>query len=226
MRPYFERDGVTIYHGDCREVLATLPAEAADLVLTDPPYGEEYRWAYRALAEECPARMRVGASLVTLCGNSDVPVAIEALSRALRYWWMVGMQHNTKVRYPGKWVTSCWKPALWYVKERRRPGDTECPMDLSVGGQRDKSLHVWGQPEAWFRQWLRLCPPDGQVLDPFMGAGTTLMAARYLGVRAIGIEVEERYCEIAAKRLDQQVLPFDLPPESTEQAALFAEEAV
>lgn len=207
MRPYFERDGIVIYHGDCRDVLPSLAP--VDMVLTDPPYGEQYRWAWRVLADYCPPVMLDGASLVTLCGNSDVPTAIEELSRTLRYWWIAGMQHDTKVRYPGKWVTSCWKPALWYVKERRRPGDTECPLDLAPAGQKDKSRHIWGQPEAWFRRWLRICPAGGRVLDPFMGAGTTLSAARYLGLNAIGIETEERYCEAAARRLDQMVMPLE-----------------
>lgn len=208
MKPYFSSsDGrIVIYHGDSRDVLPSIAPEIVDMVLTDPPYGAEYRWSYGVLADGCPDAMKDGASLVTLCGNSDVPDAIEALSRTLRYWWMAGMQHNTKVRYPGKWVTSCWKPALWYVKERRRPGDTECPLDLMTGGARDKSHHVWGQPEAWFRHWSRLCPDDGLILDPFMGAGTTLMAARYMGRRAIGIELDERHCETAARRFDQMTL--------------------
>jgi site-specific DNA-methyltransferase (adenine-specific) len=82
-------------------------------------------------------------------------------------------------------------------------------MDSMFGGSADKSLHEWGQPVQWFEHWAeRLTIPSEVVLDPFMGAGTTLRAAKNLHRCAIGIEIEERYCEIAARRMGQEVMDF------------------
>lgn len=83
------------------------------------------------------------------------------------------------------------------------PGIFECPSERG-----DDKRHVAQKPEPVMRWLLRLAPPTAVVLDPFMGSGTTLRAAKDLGLRAIGIESDERYCEIAAHRLAQGVLPL------------------
>ena len=79
-------------------------------------------------------------------------------------------------------------------------------------------LHPTGKPLEFMHTLIeRFSPQDGIVLDPFMGSGTTLRAAKDLGRKAIGIEIEERYCEIAAKRLSQEVLSFEVADGASEQ---------
>lgn len=205
MTPYYSDDLVTIYHGDCREI--ELPADSVDLVLTDPPYPAEFIPLFGDLGRIAAHVLPEGGSLVTLCGHYEVPEILPLLSEHLRFWWIGGMGHSQMRRLPGKWVTVAWKPALWFVNGRRRVGDTEAPIDFMYGGGSDKRFHEWGQAESWFSHWVgRLSPIGGLVLDPFMGAGTTLVAAKGSGCRAIGIEIDERYCEIAATRCSQEVL--------------------
>ena len=207
MKPYYEHGGITIYHGDCREVLPGLPSSSVDLVLTDPPYPLEFQPIYGVIARESSRILKIGGSLVTLCGHYQVPEVLDLIRPHLRYWWIGGMSHTTMQRLPGKWVNIRWKPALWFVNERRRAGDRECPLDLSPSGGKDKTHHEWGQSWQWFAYWIgRLCPLEGVVLDPCIGGGATLCAAKLEGRAAIGIEIEEHYCEIAAQRLSQEVL--------------------
>lgn len=203
--PYYEDDAVTIYHGDCREVL---PRTSVEMVLTDPPYPQEFMHLYGSLGEIASESLVEGGSLVTLCGQYQVPAVCNLLGEHLRYWWIGGMRYaGATSRFPGKWVLIQWKPALWYVKGARRKGDTSCPGDMMPGGGKDKAHHEWGQPVDWFAHWVAALTSLGEtVLDPFMGAGTTLVAAKHLGRKAIGVELDERHCEIAARRLSQQVL--------------------
>lgn len=206
MTPYYEDDAVTIYHGDSIEVLSGLDGESVALVLTDPHYPAEFQYVWHPLGRESSRLLVEGGSLVTLLGHFQIPFVVDALGESLRYWWIGGMRQNgPPSKFPGKWVDIQWKPALWYVKNQRR--DSRCPTDLRDAGVRDKRFHEWGQPISWFLHWVEALTDRAEViLDPFMGAGTTLVAAKQCGRRSIGIEIEERYCEIAAKRMAQEVL--------------------
>jgi site-specific DNA-methyltransferase (adenine-specific) len=212
IKPYFEdAAGITIYHGDCRDVLPS--CDPCDLVLTDPPYAEEFQHLYGEMANAVYPTMRQNASLVSLCGHYQVPEVIAAFRHTgLRYWWIGGMLHTASKRLPGKWVVATWKPAVWFVKGARKEGDTRTPYDLIAGTSPDKQFHEWGQPVNWFSHWIKnLSDEQDLIVDPFMGGGVTLVAARNLGRRAIGIDIEERNCEIAAERLNQRMLPFWRP---------------
>jgi len=144
----------------------------------------------------------VGGSLVTLCGHYQVPDVLDLMRPHLRYWWIGGMRHDTLMRMPGKWVAISWKPALWFVKERRKPGDTRCPIDLLFSGGKDKWYHEWGQNARWFVNWINdLTDEDDTILDPFMGSGTTGVACVKTGRNFIGIEIDPDYYAIAEKRI-------------------------
>ena len=205
LTPYYEDDWTTVYHADCRDIAAPV---GVSLVLTDPPYPQEFLHLFADLGRIASKALTPGGSMVTLCGHYQVPDVCNLLSEHLRYWWIGGMRYaGGTQRFPGKWVLVQWKPALWYVKGARKAGDTSCPGDMMPGGGKDKTHHHWGQPTEWFAHWITtLTEPGDVVFDPFMGAGSTLAAAKSVGRRAIGIEIEERYCEIAANRLAQEVL--------------------
>lgn len=205
--PYFERDGITIYHGDCRDVLPGLGP--VDLVLTDPPYGIEGTWSggnshgwgrHRGKAEVWDTRPDWFTSTVPL-----KPVAIvwggQYLGLPPSGSWLVWdkiVREWTGGHCELAW-TNLGKPirAFSYAHGQLATEGKDHPTQKPLPLMR------------WCIEFAGI-PEGGLVLDPFMGSGTTLRAAMDLGRRAIGIEIEERYCEIAARRLDQLVLPFEV----------------
>ncbi len=209
MIPYYEQDGIVIYHGDCQDVLPMLPLaeSSAALVFTDPPYGDAALPLYAALGRCVVPIMASGASLLAYTGQHTIGGAIAALTPYLRYWWTVCCLHQESALLPGKWVLAEWKPIVWFVKEHRS-GRAFVP-DV-VRGHAAKAHHPWEQPVEQARHLISRLTGTGElVLDPFMGSGTTLRAAKDLGRRAIGIEIDERHCETAARRLSQMVLPLE-----------------
>lgn len=193
-----------IYNGNCIDVMSGLPKHSIDLILTDPPYSREYQHLYGEMAQVAKSILKIGGSLVTLCGHYQVPDVMNDISEHLRYWWIGGMHHRTIHRMPGKWVNITWKPALWFVNERRRKGDTECPIDMLNDKGKDKKYHKWGQNVHWFHHWVeRLCPEYGIVLDPFVGGGTTAEACILIGnCSFIGIDISNECCDTTIKRID------------------------
>ena len=209
MKPYYEHAGITIYHGDCREVLPTL-TEKVDLVLTDPPYG--INWKPRV-------------------NHQDAPWVDD--ERPLMAPWLIASNHCI---WGGNYfadqlpITESW--LLWIKRPEGPEFDNDarsysvCEMCWSDYGGKPRTHHqCWDggkragdsqnrefshpaqKPIELMRWCISLAPNEPKlILDPFMGSGTTLRAAKDLGRRAIGIEIEERYCEVAAKRLAQEVL--------------------
>lgn len=198
MKPYYEHGGVTIYHGDCRDVAAFIERDA---LLTDPPYGHADRWCggtWGAHPMYADARRwdrepfdangivgLVGATPAVVWGGNYFGLP------GSRCWlsWEKTSRMATLADFELAW-TNLDRPSKAFVEDRNPDGQRQHPTQKPV------SLM------AWCLGFL----PDGVVLDPFMGSGTTLVSAKNLGRKAIGIEIEERYCEIAAKRLAQEIL--------------------
>jgi site-specific DNA-methyltransferase (adenine-specific) len=190
----------TMYLGDCREILPAVAS--ADAVITDPPYPKEFEHLYGCAAEHASRLLPVGGHFIALCGHHNIREVLSLCDAHLRFWWLCGMRHHSKQRLPGKWVSVAWKPAVWFVKERRRAGDVQCPVDLLDGGGQDKAHHEWGQPTYWFEHWIdRLTWRGATILDPFAGAGTTGVACVNLGRKFIGIEIDHQHFETACERI-------------------------
>ena len=220
MTPYYADEWVKLYHGDCLEVIEWLEA---DVLVTDPPYGITFR--PRCTSErrgDGGSRDRVADRIV---GDKTTGVRDSALERwGARPWLMFGSwrepilgAHTRAVwdkAIPGKgnW-RSPWAPSLeeiyvggdWGWVGARSSAVITCQQ--YVPGQSDRPDHPTPKPVALMSTLIERCPP-GTIADPFAGSGSTLVAAKALGRKAIGVELEERYAEIAARRLAQDVLDF------------------
>ena len=216
MTPYYEQDGITIYHGDCREVLTLV---TADVVLTDPPYGinggalqamGRNKGDYAGGFNDTPEYIRDVVVPVVRALIDAVPcVVVTPGNRCMCYY---PQPHSFGVFYQPAAVgmqrfgNLDAQPIFYYGSAGG--GRLGKPCSYVLTESPEKNGHPCVKPySAWRRVLASL--PEGIVLDPFMGSGTTLRAAKDVGRRAIGIEIEERYCEIAAKRLSQGVLPFE-----------------
>lgn len=232
MKPYYEdsASGIVIYHGDAREVLPTL--EPVDLVLTDPPFS-----ANTHSNAKTNRGMGTGVKAIAF-DSMDVYAIGSVLSSLgeLTSGWLIASldwRHIAKFEFDppsglrlmrfGVWVkpnpmpqisadrpAQGWEGIAYFHRDDKKPswfgGGCHGNFTLPVAQEFN---HPTEKPLAMARTLIdRFCEEGSLVLDPFMGSGTTLRAAKDLGRRAIGIEIEERYCEIAAKRLEQMVLAF------------------
>ena len=212
--PYYEHAGITIYHGDCRDIL---PHVTADVVVTDPPYGVGYEYAsYEDTTAEYQSVVDTVMGIRPVRGVA-VAVAMKSLMRWPQPDWCL-----------------CWRKTFSVSRSPFGSGNFELLLWYGVGCHSDRQSdyfeatfqpdqvaadHPCPKPVSWARGVLSITSKSNEtILDPFMGSGTTLVAAKQLGRRAIGIEIEERYCEIAVKRLAQEVLPLESSkPEPTQQ---------
>jgi DNA modification methylase len=219
VRAYYEEDGITIYHGDCREVLRNI---YADVAVTDPPYGVGlgvtetlFKDAYIGF-EDSPDYVRtVCVPAIQQCLEICERVALTPGNRCMWEYPKpddMGIWHNPASTTRGRWgfsMINCF--ILYYGKDPYNTGNG-MKFSQSLSGASDSIEgidHPCPKPMK-FSKWLvgRASLPEETVLDPFAGSGSFLIAAKDLGRRAIGIEIEEKYCEIAAKRLSQKVFDF------------------
>ena len=201
MKPYYQDDAVTIYHGDCREILPELPD--VDLVFTDPPWDNDSVPLYKLVAQ---AKVRDGGFCMAYTGNDRLPEIMGMFqAEGWEYYRMFcGVQMNSDMRYFAKKIFAKWRPVVCYTK---KGGTLYNWLPDAWRTIRDKSFHEWGQGIEFTKKMIIGATLDEQIiLDPFMGGGTTLRAAKDLGRKAIGIEIEEKYCDIAARRLSQETL--------------------
>lgn len=232
IKPYFDDGrGIRIFHADCRHVLPTLSAGSVDLLLTDPPYG--VRWHGRGTQGFGPIAGDDG-----MVSMADLVRPSLRLLKRNRHVYVFGLDDWDDLPIGGRaeliWdkelvgLGDCslpWGPSheriAFGVYERGAAGRAAGKGALSARLRKGSVLraprangasvvrHPTEKPVSILREMIESSSRLGEVvLDPFMGAGSTLVAARLEGRLAIGIDVDERYCEIAAKRLRQSV--FDL----------------
>jgi DNA modification methylase len=225
--PYYQDEQVTLYHGDCLEIDAWL---AADVLVTDPPYG--IGWTRPVIRSTKGARIpnagitndddtRARDAALTTWGDKPA-LCFGSLAAPYPADWkqmlVFGKAPNAGLfgnRRP--WLRN-WEPIFvlgnWPDQTPQRSSIIQTRW-LAASGYRSYTTeagHAHAKPLDVMEQLVNDCPP-GTVADPFAGSGSTLIAARNLGRKAIGVEIEEKYCEIAAKRLDQ--LAFDFTPDPT-----------
>ena len=193
---------IQLYHGDCLEVMKTLPDGCVDVVVTDPPYAKRYDYLYEILASESARLLRVGGSLVTLCGHYQLPHVLSTMSRYLKYRWIARWDHSSYARLSMGILVS-WKPVLWFVNKKLSP--RRCIVDQIPAGKRSKSSgHPWEQ-DITYPNWAieYLTDEDDTVLDPLMGSGTTGVACVHSNRNFIGIEIEKKYFDLAKQRIEE-----------------------
>ena len=204
IQPYYEHAGITIYHGDCREILPTLPRAA--LVLTDPPYGIGSAWKGGRGSGWCKARAEAGLrNKWDAAPPSDAEIAAAVAAGAEAVVW----GGNYFALPPSRGWLVWTKPERGFSLSEAELAWTSRDTVIRVfdGPRSDIGRKHPTQKPLHLMSWcLGLFPDAATVIDPYAGSGTTLVAAKNLGRRAIGIEIEERYCEIAANRLRQETL--------------------
>lgn len=222
--PYYADEYVTLYHGDCLE-LADLWT-CADVLVTDPPYGVQWESHH---GDRRNTQRKATRTPNVLAGDSSPAARDDALAvwgdRASITFgsWRVPRPISTRAllvwNKDGCYSALSRNPFFTVHEEMYVMGDgwsldpSLLPLRSVLTTTEHRSKHTGSvghptpKPLSLMRQLIERCPP-GTIADPFAGSGSTLVAAKQLGRKAIGIELDERYCEIAAKRLAQGVLDF------------------
>ncbi len=221
MTPYYDKGGITIYHADCRDVLPSLPVVPVDLILTDPPYGIAHSssfgatWQNTTIAGDDDTACRDwvltwarARGVPAACfGSWKVPKPIG--TRAVLVWDKGPAFGMGDLSFP-------WKPSweeIYIIGDGWKGTRDEGVLrgHLVVSWESKGRRHPHEKPVSLMAYLLSKIEAE-RVLDPFAGTGSTLRAAKDRGLKAVGIEIEERYCEIAARRLEQEVFAWGETP--------------
>lgn len=215
MTAYYERGGITIHHGDFREIMPTLEVGSVAAIITDPPYPKEYLSLWDALGEHSARLLPRGGSLLSLVPHYALPYVLTTVGAHLKYRWLMAMWQQEEGNHPrmAMGIEVCFKPLVWWVQGAWPSGRgfIKDGFKSRISTKRAK-LHKWEQTTSWARHCLKLVPKGGVVLDPMLGSGTLLAVAETMGFPAIGIDNDEEACEIAARRLAQDILPLQVAP--------------
>jgi len=250
--PYYDQDGIIIYHGDCREILPTLKGDSIDFIFTDPPYGlgvnqndlqavinrrvlrsdtsiprpitndgDEAHELVRLLFAEAK-RLLIPGACCCCCAGGGGPQPVFAkwslwLDELLGFKQMVvwdkgpmGLGWHYRRSYEVVLVGQKQGAACRGFDDTETIENIIRHIPRIHPGLQSSHDHPTSKPVALINWFMRLHTAPGHlVLDPFMGGGPTMLAAASNGCRAIGIEIEERYCELTARRLSQGVFDFE-----------------
>lgn len=208
MKPYYESGGITIYHGDCREIM---PYLAFDTVLTDAPYGVGVEYAdFDDTAENVAELAQAMAPYLLSAKRAAVFSGVPQMWMWPQPKWVLCWSYAPTTNQFSPWGYAQWQPVLVYGKDpylEHGLGPRPTVYTNTVIPDKRANAHPCPKPDPVMR-WVvsRVTDEADVIVDPFMGSGSTLRAAKDLGRQAIGIEMSEQYCEIAANRLAQEVL--------------------
>jgi len=197
-----EYDRLKLFIGDFREVCEDIEDNSIDLILTDPPYGEEYLDLWEDLGKIAKRVLREGGLLVTYSGKAFLPQVYDSLSKHLEYVWTVALIHTGKeqTRYHPLQIFEGWKPILLFAKQPFTPN--KWIQDVVKGAGKDKEYHKWGQPIEEARVLIRnFSEPEDLVLDPFAGGGSVVVASLLENRKVIGIDIDEKNISIIKGRV-------------------------
>ena len=215
MKPYYQEPNITIYNGDCLEVMKEFKDNQFDLCLTDPPYNVGIK--YTDLTEDNKTSQEYIDWSKQWLSMLPYPKIIFVGIKNLLLWneilphpqWIIAWIKRNGQGNTGLCGVNKWDAILCYnVLKDKMPDIIEINNDYS---DKIKSLgiHPTAKPVKLFRILLqRFTKEDDVVLDPFIGIGTTARACKDLGRKCIGIEISKEYCDIAVQRLAQEVLPL------------------
>ena len=239
MSAYYQDDAVTLYHGDCREVMAGMADQSVAAVLTDPPYTERTHAGARTNSTKAPAGGRSlsgeGVGFVSIT-DEGLRAALAECGRVSHGWVVATLAYQHAFAYDerppeglrclrlGVWVKTNPMPQI----SADRPGQgwesiaymhrADVKPAWNGGGKhgnyvlpvKQGEAHPTSKPLAMVADWVeKFTNPGDTILDPFAGGGTTLRAAVNLGRKVVGVELDERYCEAIADRLSQSAFNFD-----------------
>lgn len=234
--PYYQDESVTLYHGDCRELLAGFDDSSFDCVITDPPYSDRTHENTRSNSQGAKRhgnRVLSGNFGFNAIGGDEVGAVLSECGRLSRRWVVanldyrhavpmhdnpplglrllrvgVWMKTNPNPQISGDRPAQGWEAIAYLHRDDLRPtwngggkaGNFFLGSSQNIGHPTSKPLPMVSQWVRWFTN------PGDLILDPFAGSGTTLRAAKDEGRKAVGVEVDEAYCELIARRLTQDTL--------------------
>ena len=228
-RPYFDDRQCVIYHGDCREILPGLGK--FDLLLTDPPWGIGLRTDFGSRRGKRSGR--IGKSGGKSGGSRRDHPEVTGDDRPFDPAHILDLAPNRILWGANNYSSRLPNSPCWLAWDRQTDGTDATDIELAwVSGHRFRTVrvfrHLWcgvrratesaghggswlhpmQKPVALMRWCLSFFPDAKTVIDPYMGSGPVARACKDAGLSYVGIEIEERYCQMAAKRLGQQVLDF------------------
>ena len=201
-------DMCRLFATDIRGGLAEIDDESVDVIITDPPYPREYIPLYGALSKIASRVLKPCGSLIVMTGQSYLPEVMNELNLHMKYHWCMSYltPGGQSPQLFSKRVNTFWKPVLWYVKGDYE-GDYIGDVLKSPVNANDKKYHEWGQSLGGMLDIVeRLSNPNDLILDPFLGGGTTGVAAVSMCRRFVGTDLESKNIEIAEERIREAYL--------------------
>ena len=191
---------------DIRDYVHKIPARSIDTIITDPPYEKDALPLYEHLRDFAAHVLRPGGNLFVLTGNMYLPTVMEYLSAGdvIRYNWTICYRmHGASMLMQRQGVHQTWKPILWFVKGNRESEFVQDVFDVRSLKEQDDRYHKWGQNELAFVALVqKLCFPGDVICDPFLGGGTTAVAALERGCTFFGADIDWECVSTSRERVN------------------------